>query len=100
MSAGFFSSNTKPNAATSGRTRGTGLKSSGGGSAGIKTGFPQRLQARLNTPVPRTARSQNSRRALGRCGGFLNGVCGGSDHVNHEARVREHGNVAAADLIG
>jgi hypothetical protein len=29
----------------------------------------------------------------------LNGVCGGTDHVEHEARVGQHGNVAAVGLI-
>src|SRR2546423_8324285 len=55
-------------------------------------------EAEMSFFVP-LARSQEPRRAL-RCHGFLNGLCGTADHVEHEAGVGEHGDVAAVDLIG
>src|SRR5215471_21585602 len=43
--------------------------------------------------------SQDPRRAL-HCYRSLNGVGGVTNHVEHEARVGEHGDVAALYLIG
>ena len=40
----------------------------------FKTGFPQRLQAQLNTLVPTRREPKIRAAALGRCGSFLNGV--------------------------
>src|SRR2546428_834425 len=39
-----------------------------------------------------------SRRAS-RCRGSFNGVCRGTDHVEHKSGVGKHGNVAAGDLM-
>src|SRR3989442_230585 len=58
------------------------------------------LRTRSGIPRPPCFRLRNRRRALSHdCGSSLNSLCGGTDHVEHQLRVRQHWDVTAVGLV-